>query len=79
MRWVGMSGMGVGVGVRCKIIKNGGLVTYTFQSLCESNGGERNGLFESGLWSVFSLTKITFRGTMVRSEVCNSWCLCLES
>ena len=23
--------------------------------------------------------KMTVRGTMVRSEVCNSWCFCLES
>ena len=22
--------------------------------------------------------KMTVRGTMVRSEVCNSWCFCLE-
>ena len=25
------------------------------------------------------LSKMTVRGTMVRSEVCNSWCFCLES
>ena len=26
-----------------------------------------------------NLLKMTVRGTMVRSEVCNSWCFCLES
>ena len=25
------------------------------------------------------MIKMTVRGTMVRSEVCNSWCFCLES
>ena len=25
------------------------------------------------------ILKMTVRGTMVRSEVCNSWCFCLES
>ena len=25
------------------------------------------------------IPKMTVRGTMVRSEVCNSWCFCLES
>ena len=28
---------------------------------------------------VLVLLKMTVRGTMVRSEVCNSWCFCLES
>ena len=26
-----------------------------------------------------TISKMTVRGTMVRSEVCNSWCFCLES
>ena len=29
--------------------------------------------------SRFCWKKMTVRGTMVRSEVCNSWCFCLES
>ena len=35
------------------------------------------------LWSLdevgIASSKMTVRGTMVRSEVCNSWCFCLES
>ena len=30
-------------------------------------------------WENSILSKMTVRGTMVRSEVCNSWCFCLES
>ena len=33
-----------------------------FQSLCESNGGGRHGLFESGLWSVFPWQKLPSGG-----------------
>ena len=29
--------------------------------------------------SIVVTIKMTVRGTMVRSEVCNSWCFCLES
>ena len=36
-------------------------------------------LRSSARGSLLKLIKMTVRGTMVRSEVCNSWCFCLES
>ena len=40
---------------------------------CSVFGGQTNMCV--GQWPA----KMTVRGTMVRSEVCNSWCFCLES
>ena len=65
-------------GIRRRKPDPAGCIPLTICIICECllSSRKRKAWFSTyaSLWS-----KITVRGTMVRSEVCNSWCFCLES